>query len=283
MVVLAVVGCAAVGAPVAQGSAHAGLATGQSSAAPRSDAPRFAVVSIKPVPDNAPAVQHGRGWGPFQKGGEYSNPRATFGELLLEAYDLPAYRFDLKALPGWAWTTVYSVDAEPAEGFPNLPAAENVREIRLMLQATLADRFQLVLHHQTRKTSIYEMTLAKPALKNVTAGDPSKPGGLGSVSEEGMVLLRGTNVTMGALGGRVGRILGRPVIDKTGLDGVYDFDVQSQTADAGASAPGDGSCGPDCVSLLIGTLSEQLGLKLHATTAPIDFIVVDHVEKPTGN
>jgi uncharacterized protein (TIGR03435 family) len=202
--------------------------------------------------------------------------------LLVQAYSVPVNRWDLQALPDWAKTTHYSVDAKPAEGFPNLTPAKNVQQIKLMLQAMLADRFKVTVHHETREAPAFVMTLAKEALKNVESGDASQPPDSDFNVGNDSVRLVGKNVTMSVFGDWIGQLLGRPVIDQTGLSGVYNFDVRRR-ADAGGTRPADGGCDVGCSSLIIGTLSDQLGLKLHATTAPSDFLVLDHIEKSRPN
>lgn len=243
--------------------------------------PRFAVVSVLPVDPNQPAPANPGG--PFKPGGRFSQPAATVYSLLIEAYGLPAYRFDFRALPAWAKTAAYAVDAKPAPNFPNLPRSENVRQIGLMLQTMLADRFHLRLHHVIKPSRVYVMTLAGASLKNATRGDPSQAGGVGSATGPGLVFLRGQNAAIGALASRIGMVLGQPVVDRTGLSGVYNFTVRWQSPAPDATRPDVGTCGPDCQGLLIGALAGGLGLKLRAGTAPVDFLVLDQIERPSPN
>jgi uncharacterized protein (TIGR03435 family) len=86
---------------------------------------------------------------------------------------------------------------------------------------------------------------------------------------------------MSVFGDWISQLLERPVIDQTGLKGVYNFDVLRRAA--AGTQPENGGCDVDCRSLIIGVLSDQLGLKLRATTAPADFLVLDHIEKPRPN
>src|SRR6185312_14838967 len=211
--------------------------------------PRFAVVSVVPVDPNQSAPPNPGG--PFKPGGRFSQPAATIYSLLFEAYGLPAYRFDFRALPAWAKTARYAVGAKPSPNFPNLPPAENIRQIRSMLQTMLADRFHVRLHHLTKPSRVYVMTLAGAALKNATRGDPSQAGGIGSATGPGLVFLRGKNAAIAALASRIGMILGQPVLDHTGLSGVYNFTVRWQSPATNATRPDDGTCGPDCQSLLM--------------------------------
>ncbi|MGH9520807.1 MAG: TIGR03435 family protein [Terriglobales bacterium] len=206
---------------------------------------------------------------------------ATARWFLVEAYDMPYNRWGLKALPDWAKKTRYTIDAKPPEGFPRLPQAKNVRQIKLMLQAMLADRFKVAVHHETRETSAYEMTLAKGALKNMTTGDANQPPDGDFNASNDNVHLVGKNMPMSVFGDWIGELLGRPVSDKSGLKGVFNFDVlRRATAGTPASA---GGCDVGCRSLIIGALSNQLGVKLRATTALADFLVLDHIGKPHPN
>jgi len=157
-------------------------------------------------------------------------------------------------------------------------------ETKPMVQALLAERFQLKIHRETREIPIYVMTVAKGGhkMKVRTEGD----GGLGT-----SLLFRGANVpgrnaTMAMLAGGLQKlVLDRPVIDKTGLTGNYDFDLAwrpdgTQFGGRGGTLPA--ASDPDRPDIFT-ALQEQLGLKLDAQKGPGEVIVVDSAEKPADN
>jgi uncharacterized protein (TIGR03435 family) len=179
-----------------------------------------------------------------------------------------------------------------------------------MLRALLTERFGLVAHRETRELPVYVMTVDKkpgPQLRpsgpecavpkgpTGVPAPPPPPGG-GTV---GRVLslndyasrcvslffnstsgahwsLRET--TMPKVAERLVGLLGRPVLDRSGLDGAYDVELtyllDNPTVDA--------SDAPNAPSLVT-ALREQLGLRLESTRAPVEVVVIDRVEQPAGN
>ena len=85
---------------------------------------------------------------------------------------------------------------------------------------------------------------------------------------------------MAALAVFLSREMGRPVLDASGISGVFDFKLEWSQQDAAAKAPdANETAGPSIFT----ALQEQLGLKLESTKGPVEIIVVDHAEKPTEN
>jgi uncharacterized protein (TIGR03435 family) len=150
-----------------------------------------------------------------------------------------------------------------------------------MLQKLLADRFKLTLHRTTKEFPVYELVTAKngPKLKEVEAG--------GSNTNSGRGHMTATRISMQRLSEFLSRQVDRPVLDMTGLKGVFDLTLD-WTPDESLSAkkPGEGEVAIDAPKSpsLLTALQEQLGLKLQARRAPIEILVVDHAEKvPTEN
>ena len=90
----------------------------------------------------------------------------------------------------------------------------------------------------------------------------------------------GSNSTMTGMANALAIMLKRPVIDRTGLTGHYDFDVKWRAEEPTTSAPGFGA---DGAALLISSLPDLLGLRLTKTTGPVTYWIVDHIERPTTN
>ncbi len=184
----------------------------------------------------------------------------------------------LKACITWAYrltdAEVSGPDWLESERFDIVAKAESGKPKPEMLQPVLADRFKLAVHHETRELTIYALVIAKngPKIK------PVDPGEGDTTSRRGHVTI--TRTSMNGLGRFLGgpnARLGRPVVDKTGLNGVFSFDLD-WTPEGRADPNADG---PPSIFV---ALQEQLGLKLEAQKSPVNVLVVDHVEKvPTEN
>jgi len=213
----------------------------------------------------------------------------------------------LARLPKWVTTDTYLIEASS----PGKPTKD---QVRLMMQSLLADRFGLKLHFETPTVPVFALTLVKPGKlgpglrahsEGVPCSEPassstapntqSKPPFPGACGIYGMHPTTGDNVEMGArdttmpllaaalpsLGG-----LGRPVVDQTGLTGHYDFTVEfSQQATRNAmrnSTEANTSLETQGTTFLQ-AVREQLGLKLEPIRAPVQTLVVDHIERPSEN
>ena len=204
--------------------------------------------------------------------------------LIAAAYNLTPRA--ISGAPGWVDSDHYDILAEaPGEVRPNLD------EQMAMLRKLLSDRFNLTFHREQKEFSIYALTLAKngPKLKESTISPDASPEGpppLIFVVSPQSLHLPGRNATMAELASVFQRAaLDRPVIDKTGLSGRYDFDLEftpdeSQFGGAFGKRPGnDDSAKPG----LFAAIQQQLGLRLEATRGPVEALVVDHVERPSDN
>jgi uncharacterized protein (TIGR03435 family) len=184
----------------------------------------------------------------------------------------------LKACIVWAFRTTDAQVSGPSwlesERFDITAKAESGKPEPAMLQAVLAERFKLAVHRETREQTLYELVVAKngPKLKKSEAAENDMTSRRGH--------LTATHASMSALAHFLAGPnirLGRPVVDKTALDGVFDFALDwTPDTDAEKSAE-------HAPSILV-ALQEQLGLRLEARKGPVEVLVVDHVEKvPTEN
>jgi uncharacterized protein (TIGR03435 family) len=177
-------------------------------------------------------------------------------------------------LPGWAKSEPIAVEAkmdqETAAALAKLPPTERWKQSQLMLQAMLADRFGLKAHRASRELPIFVLTVAKdgPKIKK-TAADGY---GGNAVYAKGKVTAH--EISVEALAANLSFAVGRLIVNKTGLEGGYDFtlDYAPEGADASDTRPS-----------LLTALEEQLGLKLVPSKGPVDVIVIDHIERPTEN
>ena len=181
--------------------------------------------------------------------------------------------------PGWIDTDGFEVDASPPieSGSPADPAtlSREQRKVGERLRSLLADRFGLTVHSETREQPVYSLVVAKGGPKLKEPADKSQNfirGGRGSII--------GQSVVLRLLVMNLSNQLDRPVIDKTGLTGSYDFELK-WTPDAGPDGPPPPS-DTDAPSLFT-ALSDQLGLKLESAKGPVQVWVIDGVERPSLN
>jgi uncharacterized protein (TIGR03435 family) len=203
----------------------------------------------------------------------------TLKLLIAAAYDLNPQA--VCGGPAWLDSDHYDILAEtPGDVRPTHD------EQMSMVRTLLTDRFQLAFHRQPKVFSIYQLEATKsgPRLKPTAAAQDDPPTVGPAVVYPGRVVLPGRNATMHDLTTLLQRaILDRAVVDRTGLTGRYDFDLEwapDETQFGGAlpPAPSDAPTPP-----LFTALQEQLGLRLEATRGPIPTLVVDHINKPSAN
>lgn len=194
-------------------------------------------------------------------------------QLIINAWDLKIWQ----VLGGPAWVTNPSTDTDyydimlKAEGDEPLTQPQ----ARLLLQSLLADRFQLRVHRETKETPIYALVIGKggPKLKE-NAPDATcrlQP----HVSLE-MVTATFTGCPTSMLVRLLSGAADRPVIDKTGLSGAYDFHLEFARDPAGAT-------GESGYASMFTAVQEQLGLKLESQKGPTEVVVIDRAERPTEN
>ena len=154
-----------------------------------------------------------------------------------------------------------------------------------MLRNLLTDRFKLTFHREPREFSIYQLELSKGGSKLKETAAPKDPPTVGpGVVYPQRIVLPGRNATMGDLASLLQRaILDRPVVDKTGLSGHYDFDLEwaPDETQFGGDVPSASADAPSAP--LFSAIQQQLGLRLIATRGPVDALIVDKVERPSEN
>jgi uncharacterized protein (TIGR03435 family) len=210
-------------------------------------------------------------------GARVSIPASTVSELIASAYDLKDYQ--LEGVSEWMRSDRYDIVAEAAVG--SVPTVEQARR---MLEALLAERFQLKVHQETREKPVYALTVGKIGLRlKENAAGP----GIVKFNRKGrdveMVFM---GAPIGALIGQLPRMPGidRPVLDETGLRGKYDFQFTLTDVQLGMRVEQNGIPAADSDGASVFTaLQDQLGLKLEARKAPIQMFVIDRVERPSEN
>jgi uncharacterized protein (TIGR03435 family) len=233
--------------------------------------PSFEVVTIKP------SRREGLDKGFGMRGRHFTVNNEGFIELVTLAYRL--HLRQIVGAPSWAESDKYDTEGEAdGEGIPSLD------QYRIMLRKMLADRFHLVFHMEKRELPVYVLTVAKTGSKMTKSINQDELAGLG---------LRGLGSAVGRSANMEnfrnfmqGFVLDRPVLDQTGLEGRYDFQLDWTPDDfqfpgLGVKVPpaGDNAPHPD----LFTAIQQQMGLKLEAVRAQADVMVVDRLEKPSEN
>jgi uncharacterized protein (TIGR03435 family) len=163
-----------------------------------------------------------------------------------------------------------------------------------MLRALLAERFNLKLHQETKDLPVYELVIAQngPKLQEAKPGE-TYPNGIQGPSgratagliKMGPGAITGQGVPIGSLVRQLTQQLGRNVLDKTGLKGIYDFTLK-WSPDASQSPTGSqqGARSPESTeSPIFTSIQDQLGLRLVPQQAPVEILVIDHAEQPAQN
>ena len=214
----------------------------------------------------------------FLPGGGLRIANGTLRAILETAYDVR--EFQILGGPGWVNSERYDILARSANSLSNGASASNdVKAVRLRLQALLRQRFNLEVHRETRELPEYALEVAKkgPKLIQDDASNGSNNARTGIQRSCGQMI--GTNATMANLSLMLARQLDRPVLDRTGLTGKYNFQF-AWTPDTG---PCSGSPESSNAPSIFTALEETLGLRLESIKGPVDSLIIDHADRPYEN
>ncbi len=237
--------------------------------------PGFEVATIKPANPDTPgqSILVGRGGGNL-----FTTTNTTLADLIIFAYGV--HPKQLTGAPGWVEADKYDLSAKPDQ-----PGVPNAMQLRTMVQKLLAERFGLALHRDKKELSAYTITVAKSGHKLNKSDSQGNLPGFGGRGP-GSIIVRNTTLREFA-DFLQARLLDRPVVDETGLDGRFDFTLKwaPDAAQLAQLPPGvprpptadDGT--PD----IFGAFPQQLGLKIESVKAPVEVLVIDKVAKPTDN
>lgn len=292
-----------------------GLMSARSLHAQAPSAPtRFEVASIRPCQpgdssgDGRKGQKKGGGGGPSASPGTLITGCDTVESLIRSAYVIYATgRLNrdpsnppLEGGPGWIRTARYQIQAK-AEGPPGAGVMNGP-----LLRTLLEDRFKVKVHRTTRDVPVYTMTVAKggPHLTPFVEGS-CKPIEFGSVPSPGdhdicRVLIRqrgpnlaieGRGVTLSEVVKLLYLVVDRPVIDRTAIQGRFDINVEfaPEHAPSAFRPPGDqpppqpATAEEPTAPRIYTAFEEKLGLKLESAKGPREYVVIDHVERPTKN
>src|SRR5579863_1745426 len=215
-------------------------------------------------------------------GGGLTATGVTLKMLIMNAYVIAPYQ--ISGAPSWVGVERWDIEAKSEGVEGRLPPAQ----FNVLLRRLIEERFQLKIQRKSKKLAAYALVLTKTGskLKPHAADSDLRPTarfGFGSASF--------VNMPIADLARQLTLDLGRPVLDRTGLTGSYDFTLEWAPAsnEGGAEAFGlpPRAEPPSPVDSnkpsLFTALEEQLGLKFKSTKSPVDILVIDHVERPSDN
>ncbi len=229
-------------------------------------------------------------------GGLFTTTNEPLPAILAWAFDLSGDQelHVFAEMPKWALAERLDVEAKAA-GNPGEP------QMQLMVQSLLKDRFKLAVHTETEEGPVYALEMVtpgklgpqlRPHVEDSCDAEISPParasalcaGGLIRMppSAPGLIRYEGRNMTASVIAkylpltANFGTGLDRPVIDRTGLSGAFDFSIEFAPQ---MGATPQANSGP----ILVEALKDQLGLKLVSQTGPVTTFVIDHIEEPTPN
>jgi len=255
------------------------LAAQTNPAASKDDGPalKFEVVSIK---RNTTTLNGNRSIN-RAPGGDLNATNATLRLLLRIAYDVRDYQ--IANAPGWAGSDGFDIvgKVDRSEGKPEgadwSPA--NVARLASRMRTMLMERFGLAAHKETREGPVFNLVIAKggPKLAASTGDGPPE-------SSFNLTRLKCKNITIQDFATMLLQSrMERTVLDKTGLTGKYDFQMDfapDVTASNGADV---NTSGLPAAPSFVTALQEQLGLRLESARGPVETLVIDQVQPPTGN
>jgi len=245
------------------------VALGMASAWPQTvSAPdaAFDVASIKPAKPDA------RGYSIRPFPGRLSAENVTLKLLIADAYHV--YDFQISG-PKWIDSDRYDLEAKIAGDVPT-----SRTQLRSMLQRLLADRFGLSVHRESKEMSVYMLEADKGDTKLQPARHPDRPV-MFRVFQRRQITAE--NAPLEHLTETLTWILGRPVLDRTGLEGSFDYKLEwspdeTQLRSQEAPPETDGN-----VPSLAAALQQQVGLRLVSRKGPVDLIIVEKAERPREN
>jgi uncharacterized protein (TIGR03435 family) len=223
-----------------------GTAYGQPAAAPR-----FEVAAVRPAKGDSGSsginTAHGR----------VDAYNVTLKRCIMGAYGIGPNQ--ISGGPAWMETERFEITAKA-----DRPVDGDV--LMTMLQTLLAERFQLAMHRESRPMQVYVLDLARKGPK-LEKGD-----GAGASTNNGRGDLVARNITMDRFAEVLSRQMDLPVVNRTGLDGVFNLRLQWAPERSAVDGPS-----------VFTAIQEQLGLRLRAQKVPMEILVIDHAERPGEN
>ena len=199
----------------------------------------------------------------------YSSPSGQLGLDYMTLKELIAFAWDVRDFqisggPNW-------IDSDHFDVVGKSETARGLMQLRPLVQSLLTDRFQLALHKSSKELPYYALVIGKNEAKlhPSSAFSPEmRGGGRGDLTAKG--------IPLSLLTAQLADSLGRPVLDLTGLSGIFDLTLQWTPDEAEQKSD------PSRPSLFT-AVQEQLGLKLESRKGPVEILVIDRAERPSAN
>jgi uncharacterized protein (TIGR03435 family) len=217
--------------------------------------PHFDVATIKPVHDETGSS------GVYTGHGTMKAENVTLKRCIIGAYGVGPNQ--VVGGPGWLDADRFQIVAKSEQNINDDDVLDT------MVQKLLAERFGLVLHRETRPMPAYVIEVGKsgPKLEKSAGGESSTTYGRGNFEAR--------NTSMDLFAHVLARQMDLPVVNRTGLEGVYNFRLQW--------TPESAQSRPDAGPSIFTAIQEQLGLRLRAEKAPVEVLVIDRAERPSEN
>lgn len=217
----------------------------------------FEVVSVKP------SLTNGAKPGVRVDGAQFASFGIPVRNLIYSAFRVQPWQ--VTGGPGWIDSDAYDIVAR-------LPKGSTQEEINSMIVSVFTDRFKLLVHRETRDYPVYRLVVARNGnMLQSSAAERIKVS-----AAKGHLSIQHASLPVLASYLWSTHAADRPVIDATGIQGNYDFSLDWTPDD---SPPPGGVSAPSIFT----ALQEQLGLRLEARKSPVEFIVIDHIDRPTSN
>ena len=260
-------GILAIGGPILFGLANSPQGKAQSQAAAPSRY-AFDVASIRTnTTFNTPS------WMRFDPAG-VNIQRVALIHLIATAYRTPESLISTDERMRELFASRYDIVAKAGHEVPR-------DQLLVMLQTVLTDRFRLTLHRESHVHTVYKLVIAKGGPKLNESKGP-QPRDTSCALPKCMAF---SNIDMSTFAEELASRMGRTVLDFTGLQGSYDFTLRLDSMDGQASDDPamKASISDWSLSSIFSDIEKQLGLKLESTRAPVESLVIDHVEPPSEN
>jgi len=190
---------------------------------------------------------------------------AGMRELIRMAFGVKDYQ--IQGAPGWIDKERYDIAAKIVGG-RNL----SFDELKAALRELLASRFRMTSHRETRQLPVYVLSVGKTSSKLTADNQAAR-----TSTRTGCGHLAARHVTVDVLATMLSRQLDRDVLNQTGLEGKFDFDLDWR--------PDTGACVEERAAYpsIMNAVREQLGLVMRASKGPVEILVIDRLEKPSEN
>ena len=243
---------------------------------PANATPKFDVATVKPSPPDRQGKQIGF------RGREFLAMNFDVNDLISLAYGIHAKQ--VVGAPDWTGSELFDIT-----GVPDVEGQPSNEQMKMLQKDLLATRFQLKFHYEKRELPVYALTVGKGGPKmavSTAAADAGSGFGFRALGD-----LTVHNLTMAEfVKWMQSSVMDRPVVDQTGLTDRYDFRLR-WTPDSSQFAafrsaglvPNANPDDPNAPPSLYTATQDQLGLKLEPAKAPVDVMVIDHIEQPSAN